>query len=84
VARGEQLGFRDGRDGTVLAIGPGYAVPLPPGAYRWDVVPGSTPGGPERLWIVSRERAAGVVAAVGVSTAFVAYWAMHVLAGMPH
>jgi hypothetical protein len=28
------------------------------------------------------ERAAYTVAAVGVSTAFVTYWAMHVLAGM--
>jgi hypothetical protein len=33
-----QIGFYRERDGTLVALAPGYKQPLPPGAYRWDVV----------------------------------------------
>jgi hypothetical protein len=33
-----RIGFYRERDGTLVALAPGYKQPLPPGAYRWDVV----------------------------------------------
>lgn len=65
VMKGEWLGFRSAEDGSVVAVAPGYMLPLPPGAYRWEVVRGSAAPWRERFWSETRERTAP---AVGTAT----------------
>ena len=60
VAKGERIGFRREDDGSLVAVAPGYTLPLPPGAYTWEVVRESVPPLRERMWCETRER--GIVA----------------------
>jgi hypothetical protein len=48
LKKGERVGFRCEADGSLTAIAPGYTLALPPGAYAWEVVPGSVPSLRER------------------------------------
>ena len=67
IVKGERVGFRREDDGTVTAIAPGYTVPLPDGAYAWEVVRTSVPPWRERLWCETRDRSV----ATGKVTLFV-------------
>jgi hypothetical protein len=48
--KGDEIGFRLESDGSLAAVAPGYTLPLPPGAYAWEVVRDSVPSSRERLW----------------------------------
>jgi len=48
VGRGERLGFVREKDGSVSAVAPGFTLPLAPGSYAWDVIPGTTTKEPSR------------------------------------
>src|SRR5262245_59605238 len=54
IRKGEAIGFRRESDGSVTAVAPGYALPLPPGWYAWEVVPDSVPPLRERQWCETR------------------------------
>jgi hypothetical protein len=54
LRKGERVGFRCEADGSVTALAPGYTIALPPGAYAWEVVPGSVPPLRERQWCETR------------------------------
>ena len=41
VGEGQRIGFRREEDGSVVAVMPTGTLPLPPGAYAWEMVPGS-------------------------------------------
>ena len=56
VAKGERIGFKRQEDGSLVAVAPGYTLPLPPGAYTWEVVRASVQPLHERLWCETRER----------------------------
>jgi hypothetical protein len=43
VKEGQRVGFRREKDGSVIGDAAGCTVELPPGAYRWEVVPESVP-----------------------------------------
>ena len=55
LRKGERVGFRCEADGSLTAVAPGYTLTLPPGAYAWEVVPGSVPPLRERQVRASRE-----------------------------
>ena len=54
IHKGEQIGFRREADGSLTAVAPGYTLPLPPGAYSWEVVQSSVPSLRERQWCETR------------------------------
>ena len=54
IHKGEQIGFRREADGSLTAVAPGYTLPLPPGAYAWEVVASSVPSARERQWCETR------------------------------
>ena len=63
IAKGERVGFCRASDGSLWALAPGYSLPLAPGTYTWEVVPGSGPPPKERFWCEVRDhsRVAGRV-----------------------
>jgi hypothetical protein len=62
IVRGEWIGFRSEPDSSVSAVGPGSVLALNPGAYSWDMVPGTAQTWHERVWHDTRDplHAAGV------------------------
>ena len=74
VRKGEVIGFRRGADGSLTAVAPGYTLPLPPGAYSWEVVRDSVPPQSERQWDETRQhlwtatKVAGITFLVGCTT----------------
>ncbi len=67
ILKGECVGFRREPDGTVMAIAPGYSLPLPPGSYAWEVVRSLVPSWRERLWSETRGRALEAERATGAT-----------------
>lgn len=73
LRKGERVGFRCEADGSVTAVAPGYTIALPPGAYAWEVVPGSVPSLRERqlcetrTHFVKAARVTGIVCLVAVA-----------------
>jgi hypothetical protein len=67
LRRGERIGFRAGPDGSVTALAPGYTLALPPGAYAWEVVPGSVPSARERWLCETRAGALAVAKVTGIA-----------------
>ncbi len=57
LRKGERVGFRREIDGSLTAVAPGYTLPLPPGAYSWQVVQSSVPSVRERQLCATREYA---------------------------
>ncbi len=55
-AKNQRIGFRRELDGSVVAVAPGFELPLVPGAYAWEVVPGSVRPWRERALEASAER----------------------------
>lgn len=55
LKKGECIGFRRAPDGSMVAVAPGHTLALPPGAYAWEVVPGSVPSQNARVWNEVRE-----------------------------
>jgi hypothetical protein len=45
----DRIGFRRAKDGSVVGDAAGCTIELPPGAYRWEVVPESVPPWRERF-----------------------------------
>lgn len=41
IKENDRIGFRREKDGTVVGDAAGCTIELPPGAYRWEVVPES-------------------------------------------
>ena len=78
IHKGEQIGFRRAADGSLTAVAPGYTLPLPPGTYAWEVVPGSVPSMRERQLCATREHALKAARVTGV-VALVALAVMGVL-----
>lgn len=48
IRKGGVVGFGREANGSLTAVAPGYTLPLPPGAYSWEVVPDSVPPQSER------------------------------------
>ncbi len=77
IRKGEVVGFRREADGSLTAIAPGYTLPLPPGAYSWEVVRDSVPPQSERQWCEIRNhlwtatKVAGITFLVGCTTLLV-------------
>lgn len=77
IRKGGVLGFRREADGSLTAVAPGYTLPLPPGAYSWEIVGDSVPPLRERqlsetrqhLWTATK--VAGITFLVGCTTLLV-------------
>jgi hypothetical protein len=70
VERGERLGFRREADGSVTAVAPGHLLPLAPGAYTWEVVPGSVAPWRTRFGAEVSPAVLGALFLAGVTAAF--------------
>jgi hypothetical protein len=78
VEPGERLGFRREADGSVSAVAPGHVLPLAPGAYRWEVVPGTVPSWRKRLTTEVSPQIPAALFLAGVTAACLAllfWWA---------
>jgi hypothetical protein len=77
IRKGGEVGFRREADGTLTAVAPGYRLPLPPGAYSWEIVRYSVPSTRERNWCEARQhlktagKVAGMTFLVGCTTLLV-------------
>ena len=66
---GERIGFRREADGSVSAVAPGQVLPLAPGRYSWEVVPGSVAPWRKRLGQEVSPAVPGAIFLAGVTAA---------------
>lgn len=67
IRKGEVIGFRREANGSLTAVAPGYTLPLPPGAYSWEVVHDSVPSLRERQWCETRHHLGTAAKITGIT-----------------